>query len=134
MADVVVSAPVLWTKHVHGDPGLIARLQSLRAGETVELAVAGVRGTWRKMEDGRDGRPTPGLRPIGSAEAFWRRLRELSKGEVVPITPVEGPERRGGRLERREADRIAAGEAFLAASGRPSDGQRLTPDEMNERW
>jgi hypothetical protein len=131
MAEVVVGAPVLWTKHIHGEPGLVQRLQALSAGETIELAVAGHRGVWRKMEDGRDGRPTPGLRPVGSAEAFWRGLRDRRKGEVVPLSAAEPAK---GKLVRSDADRLRAGVSLLTASGQASDGHPLSPDELNERW
>jgi hypothetical protein len=62
MATTTVSDFVIWTKHIHGDPGLTARIHELWAGQTIELEVDGLTGTWRKMDDGSDGRPTPGIR------------------------------------------------------------------------
>ena len=56
MATTTVSDYVIWAKHIHGDPELVARIHALWAGQTIELEVDGLRGTWRKMDDGADGR------------------------------------------------------------------------------
>ena len=55
MASTTVSDYVIWAKHIHDDPELVARVLNMWAGETLQLEVDGVRGTWRKMDDGADG-------------------------------------------------------------------------------
>ena len=89
MATTTVSDYVIWARHIHDDPELVARVLSLWAGQTLQLEVDGVRGTWRKMDDGADGRPTPGIRPIGSAREVWRYLYKRRRGEVVSLKLVE---------------------------------------------
>ena len=85
MAVVEVKDFVLWTKHIHGDAALRDRLLALAAGEVVRLVVDDFAGVWSKMEDGKNGVPTPGLKPIGPAQARWRELYRERRGELVEI-------------------------------------------------
>ena len=75
---------VLWPKHIHGTGNLKEALLALEAGEIVELVVNGYRGHWEKMADGKDGRPTPGLKPIGMAKKEWHGLKDRW-GDLVEI-------------------------------------------------
>jgi len=128
---------VIWSKHLHGDLRLPARIEALDAGETIELEVDGVRGTWRKMDQGRDGRPTPGIRPLGSAQAFWRELYKSRRGAVVSVSlaDVETPPTRFAALGKTRDDRQAALEALLAMQGQGwrSDGSGFDRDEAHQR-
>ncbi|MGH6956485.1 MAG: hypothetical protein ACREEW_07465 [Caulobacteraceae bacterium] len=148
MASTTVSDYVIWAKHIHDDPELVQRVLAMWAGETIHLEVDGVRGTWRKMDDGADGRPTPGIRPIGSAQEVWRYLFKRRRGEVVSLKVVEShggvaeasePERRAKQvlplLERTEDERKAALAALLGGrrQGYSSEGRTVTRDEMHER-
>lgn len=150
MATTTVSDFVIWTKHIHGDDALAAHVASLPAGEVLSLEIDGVEGPWRKMDDGKDGRPTSGLRPIGRAQAFWRDLYRTRRGDVVSLEVREaagfGVAEQGAafvaqplatppRLERTDDSRRAALEAFLALAGQGwrSQGRTLTRDEMHER-
>ncbi len=85
MAVVEVRDHALWIKHVHGDEDLSARLRGLSAGALIELAVDGVRGHWKKMADGKDGRPTDGLRALGTARHEWLEL-QAERGRLVSIS------------------------------------------------
>jgi hypothetical protein len=81
---------VLWAKHIYGDVALKERLLGLAAGEIAPLVVDGFAGAFVKMQDGKDGRPTQGFKPIGEARARWRQLyRERRKG-AVEILIAEG--------------------------------------------
>jgi hypothetical protein len=102
MASTTVSDYVIWAKHVHDDPELVQRVLAMWAGETIQLEVDGVRGTWRKMDDGADGRPTPGIRPVGAAQEVWRYLYKRRRGEVVSLKVIEGSP---GVSEASEAER-----------------------------
>jgi hypothetical protein len=150
MATTTVSDHVIWAKHIHDDTQDIAeRLLGLWAGQTIELEVNGVRGTWRKMEDGADGRATPGIRPVGSAQDAWRDLFRHRRGEIVSLNAVEayGGVSEASDADRRarlvfpplgktEAERKAALEEFLAL-GREghwcSDGPYGPRDELYDR-
>jgi hypothetical protein len=102
---------VIWTRNLHGDQALVERLKSLKAGETVALKIEGKRGLWRKMDNGKDGRPTLGLRPLGEAQQFWRSLYKHNRGKTVALE-VEAPEAPKG-LVRTQSDRLAAIAALL---------------------
>jgi hypothetical protein len=148
MASTTVSDYVIWAKHVHDDPELVQRILAMWAGETIQLEVDGVRGTWRKMDDGADGRPTPGIRPVGAAQEVWRYLYKRRRGEVVTILPFEAsggvsdsaeetsrPRLLFPRLAKTEEERRAALERLLNGwrLGFSSDGRTMTRDEMHER-
>src|SRR5580658_8533190 len=117
---------------------MVARIHALWPGQTLELEVDGLRGTWRKMDDGTDGRTTPGIRPIGAAQAVWRALYKRRRGETVTIleTPAHGgiaeaeAERRNPLIfppmAKSEAERQAAFEQLMNAwkEGWRSDGTK----------
>lgn len=134
-AETPVRDVVVWTKHVHGDRQLISRLQSLKGGEDLELVVDGVRGIWRKMADGADGRPTAGLRPVGRMQQFWKELYASRRGETVVIElPADRSE--GPLIYPPDPDpvvRAEALEALLSAGGGHSGGERWTREELYSR-
>jgi hypothetical protein len=76
---------VLWPKHIYGDAPLRDRLLALPTGEPIKLIVDGETGTWVKMNDGKDGAPMPGLKPLGPARTHWHRLFRDQPGAVVSI-------------------------------------------------
>ena len=142
MARTTISDFVIWAKQIHDDEDLGQRIAALNAGQTIDLIVDGVRGVWRKMDDGKDGRPTRGVRPLGQAQVFWRALYESRRGDVVTVElPVDETRPAGERamvfppMARTEEERRAALQALLDAGrqGWRSDGRRMTRDEMHER-
>jgi hypothetical protein len=147
MATTTVSDYVIWAKHIHDDRELVQHILAMWAGQTIQLEVDGVRGTWRKMDDGGDGRPTPGIRPIGAAQEVWRYLYRRRRGEVVSLKvtePTSGLAERSEHepgefgapaLARTEDERKAALAALLDGwrQGYSSDGRTMSRDEMHER-
>ena len=138
MAKTPVRDVVIWSKHIHGDGELLASLEALQGGETVDLIVEGVRGVWRKMADGKDGRSTSGIRPVGAAQAFWKELYESRRGDVVEVELApQAPVTRSilqpppGTAEQQ----LVALEKFFdfCREGRNSEGRTVTRDEMHER-
>lgn len=87
MSNVEVRDHALWAKHIHGNEPLKGKVLSMKQGELIELEVAGWRGMWVKMDDGKDGRPTPGLKALGSARVKWHEMN-LERGSIVPISMV----------------------------------------------
>ena len=77
----------LWIKHIHGNEPLKEKLLELAGGELVQLEVDGQAGMWKKMDDGKDGRPTPGIKGLAKARDHWHGLQE-SRGEMVSIREV----------------------------------------------
>ena len=82
---VEVRDSVLWTKHIRGDDALTATLNALRERSPIDLEVDGCRGTWQKMDNGRDGRPTPGIKPLGPARLHWHDLFRDKRGRAVTV-------------------------------------------------
>jgi len=158
MANAVVRDHVVWLKHIHDDAVLSRHLGALTAGAVVALKVDGVAGKWVKMDNGKDGRPTPGLRPLGAVKDYWNALFNEKRGELVtielaggddagPATPHTTPSPRAGlaeeavefrnRLERADPIMRKAAIAALLDTGRqtfvPQDGFRFNRDEIHDR-
>jgi hypothetical protein len=150
MATTTISDFVIWARHIHGDARLAEAIVEMRAGGTIDLRVGGVAGTWRKMDDGKDGRATPGIRPLGKTQAFWRGLYKTRRGDVVTLEFEEGSASVGvtdvaspalvalaaeRALRRTDLERQVALHALLdgAAQGWRSEARTLTRDEMHER-
>ncbi|MEO8686142.1 MAG: hypothetical protein ABI414_15040, partial [Devosia sp.] len=87
MATVKINDDAIWVKHIEGSETLRDRIRSLRAGDVVELEVDGIVGKWERMRDGRDGRPTLGIKPISHMKDVWAKLREHS-GRIVELREV----------------------------------------------
>ena len=137
MTHTTVSDVVIWAKHLGGAPR--ERVLALRPGELLTLRVDGVPGSWRKMDDGRDGRPTLGVRPIGPAAERWRKLYRERRGEIVAVEIADasnpGPIPICPPLATTEAERQAAIESFLSLAGQGwrSDGPYGSRDELYDR-
>ena len=153
MAHVNVSDYALWIKHIHGDDELRSYLDALAPDATVSLRIAGEAGVWRKMSAYKTtGRPTPGLSPLGPAQALWKELYKANKARGGIVVEIELVSERAGAVgsedggdgrnagapavaatwERApQAERAAAWEAFkaLRTAGWRSDGPYGTRDE-----
>jgi hypothetical protein len=57
-----------------------ANLRATLDGET---------GTWVKMEDAKNGAPTPGLKPLGHARTHWHGLFKDQLGAIVSIASAQ---------------------------------------------
>lgn len=67
---------VLWIRHIAGAAALKDWMEQIPAGASVRLVVDGVAGDWRKLADGKDGRPTPGFKPITEpGRSRWHDLQ-----------------------------------------------------------
>lgn len=86
MAIVEIKDFVIWAKHIHGDKTLREHLLALNEGDPVTLLVDGTKGVWVKMDDGRNGVPTPGIKPVGPAKRQLAELYRAKKGEIVQIS------------------------------------------------
>ncbi len=137
MAHTAVKDVVIWAKHIYGGD-VAEQVTALRGGETIELVVDGVKGVWLKMSDGRDGRPTSGIRPIGRMQDFWRDLYAKRRGDLVPVelaaavptVPLIYP-----ALGKTKEERRAALEALISTGlkGYSSNGMIISRDDMHDR-
>jgi hypothetical protein len=89
MAVVHIRDDAIWLKHIEGDVKLQELIRQLAAGETLELEVGGVRGKWQRMRDGRDGRPTYGIRPLWAMKLVWAMWRsEAARAVEIREVPT----------------------------------------------
>lgn len=87
MAHVRLNDDAIWVRGIEGDATLREHLLALSPGETTELEVDGIVGTWERMRDGRDGRPTKGIRPVGPMRQAWKAMQSR-RGELLPVRRV----------------------------------------------
>jgi len=87
MAKVTIKDDSIWLKHIEGDPRLKQRLLNLAADGIIDLEIDGIVGRWQRMKVGKDGRPTPGIKPIEAMRDVWARMRQ-QPGRVVDIREV----------------------------------------------
>ena len=137
MGSVTVSDVAIWAKHVHGDPAIAEFILGMDAGQTLRLKIDGVAGAWCRMADGKDGRPTLGLRPLGAARDHWHKLYRERRKDLVQIEFDAGP---AGSIPivpspASEAERQAAIESFLGLAGQGwrSDGPYGPREELYDR-
>ena len=131
MAQTAVQDVVIWAKHIHGADGVRDRILALDGGEAIDLVIDGWRGPWVRMKDGADGRPTPGLRPVGRTRRFWSELFATRNGDMVPVelaTPAT--EASQERHSFREAARAAL---LRGLSGYSSQEPNLARDDLYDR-
>ena len=84
---VEISDVAIWFKHVE-PPELQRRLKSLRLDEIITLEIDGVRGEYQRMRDGKDGRKSDGMKPVGAIREIWFDLYHTRKEEFVKIKEV----------------------------------------------
>jgi hypothetical protein len=137
----------LWVKHVRGSNELARMLEGLRAGETIRLSIDGHRGVWQKKEDGSNGVPTQGLKPLGEMRDLWFRWFKERRGEMVKIVldeALSGDTAKGSARQARipleyptasKVEQEAAWAAFLALAdaGWRSEEPYGPRDELYER-
>lgn len=88
MATFLNNDDVIWFKNVHADSDTIALLRHLPASTRLKLEIDGHRGDWERMADGRDGRPTYGLRPVGKTVEFWKSMK-AKRGDYLNFKIVD---------------------------------------------
>jgi hypothetical protein len=84
MATVTIRDNSIWLKHI-SDELLKRDLERLSPNEAIELAVDNVEGIWRRMQDGKDGRSTFGIKPDGAMSEVWKRWCIERRGETITI-------------------------------------------------
>jgi hypothetical protein len=88
MAYVEIRDDSMWAKQIEGGKALRDHIVALMPGEVIELEVDGIVGSWEKMRDGKDGRSTIGIKPIGPMKEIWKRFQSR-RGEVVEVREVK---------------------------------------------
>jgi hypothetical protein len=88
MATVLNNDDAIWLKHVNADINAVALLKQIPAGTAICIEVEGVKGNWVRMADGKDGRPTLGLKPVGKTLEFWKSMKSR-RGEYLDFKIVD---------------------------------------------
>jgi hypothetical protein len=88
MATIRVNDDAIWIKSIEGNASLQERIRALRPGDVLDLEVNGIVGKWQRMRDGRDGRPTLGIKPIAEMREVWARLRRSGEPKVVAVREI----------------------------------------------
>jgi hypothetical protein len=78
----------IWLKHIHADANALALLRQVPAGTPLKLEIEGVVGDWERMADGKDGRPTLGLKPVGKTLSFWKSMK-TRRGEYLQLHIID---------------------------------------------
>jgi hypothetical protein len=78
----------IWAKHLKADRRLHEKVLTLNETQVLRLSVDGIEGDWQRMRTGKDGRPTPGIKPVGKMAAVWKRW-QARRGEKVVVKLAE---------------------------------------------
>lgn len=122
----------LWVKHIRGNEELSRALEALHPGELVHLSVGGYKGVWQKKENGSNGLPTPGLKPLGEMRERWFRWFKERRGEMVKIE-LDGEIARNSARTRRPAARIPL-EYPTASKAEQEAAWAALQADMNAGW
>ena len=82
MASFLNNDDAIWLKNVNADPHTLGLLRRMQAGTRLKLEIEGRLGDWERMADGRDGRPTFGLKPVSQTVEFWKSMKSR-RGEYL---------------------------------------------------
>jgi hypothetical protein len=85
MGRMVIRDNAVWAKHIHDDDELVRRILALPQNAPITLRIDRTPVRFRKMRDGADGRPTPGLRPEPAFKSFWDEMQQR-RGDVVEVS------------------------------------------------
>jgi hypothetical protein len=85
MGLVEINDVVIWAKSVYEYPALRARIIEAPPETIIPLEIDGVIGNWIKMNDGRDGRPTNGIKPTKTTKKPWGEIRKQKWGTLVSV-------------------------------------------------
>ncbi|MEX0627390.1 MAG: hypothetical protein WEB63_04765 [Cucumibacter sp.] len=87
MSTTRINDDAIWITRIEGNPALQDRLAALKPGELLDLEIDGIVGKWQRMRDGRDGRPTLGIKPVAEMREVWARMRK-KPGRQVAVREV----------------------------------------------
>jgi hypothetical protein len=88
MASFLNNDDNIWLKHISADPKTMAMLQQIPAGSKLNLEIEGVMGEWARTNNGRDGRPTYALKPVGKTIAYWKTMK-ARRGEYLELKVLD---------------------------------------------
>ena len=84
MSNAEITDFVVWFKNIHS-ADLLRQLGSLAPEEQLTLMADDVVGPWQRMKAGADGRPTLGIKPVGSMKKVWSVWFRTRRGESITL-------------------------------------------------
>jgi hypothetical protein len=87
MAEVCINDNSIWVKNIEAGQKLCDRIMQMKPGDLVDLEVDGIVGKWERMRDGKDGRPTLGIKPVAEMREIWKQMQRR-RGEIVKMREV----------------------------------------------
>lgn len=87
MAKTRINDNSIWVRHIEEDQKLCDRINKMKPGELVDLEVDGIIGKWERMRDGKDGRPTYGIKPVAEMREIWKQMQRR-RNEFVKMREV----------------------------------------------
>lgn len=85
MGSLAIRDHTIWVKHINDAPQIVRKIMSLEQNTPVALIIENKPVLFRKMRNGKDGRPTDGIRPDEDFKQFWKEMYEARRGETVSI-------------------------------------------------
>lgn len=89
MGQIKIRDSNIWAKHIEDDPQLKNKLLKLAPGQTIDLEVGGVAGRWARANNGKDGRVTEAIKPVGTMKEVWKRFYSTRKDMFVTIRETQ---------------------------------------------
>ena len=87
-AHLEITDVAIWFKHAQGTD-LLKPLEALEPGSEIELEADGVKGRWKRMKTGVDGRKVNGIVPVGPMKGIWNEWFKTRKGDRIYLRVVE---------------------------------------------
>lgn len=88
MGNFLNNDDAIWLKNVNADSNTVSLLKQIPGGTRLKLEIEGVRGDWERMADGKDGRPTFGLKPVAKTAEYWKSMK-TRRGEYLEFKVVD---------------------------------------------
>jgi len=110
-AEIEISDVAIWFKHAQGTD-LYEPLEALAPESEIELEADGVKGRWKRMKTGVDGRAVHAIRPIGPMKGIWNEWFKTRKGDRIYLRVVEPGD-----------DYLAAASALFSEWNSPEDDE-----------
>ena len=109
MKDAEITDFVVWFKNIHS-ADLLRHLNALAPEEELTLLADNIVGPWQRMKSGTDGRPTPGIKPVGPMKKVWSDWFRTRRGERITLRTVNLAD-----------DHLAASAALFSEWNSPED-------------
>lgn len=110
-AQLEITDVAIWFKHALGTD-LLEPLEAMEPESEILLEADGVKGRWKRMKTGSDGRKVNGIIPIGPMKGIWNEWFKTRKGDRIYLRVVSPSD-----------DHLAATSALFSEWNSPEDDE-----------